>query len=420
MEENWSTVRLGDVVEVLTGFPFKSDSFSDRPGDIRLLRGDNIGQGQLRWRGVKRWQASRRAEAVDYELKVKDVVLAMDRPWIEAGLKYAVVRPSDIPSLLVQRVACLRTQGSLTQEFVELVIADPRFTQHVRAVQTGTAVPHISSAQIQEYSFALPAQSEQHRITQVLGVLREKAESTLQIAETLDKVAAALFKAQFVDFLGHEDLVETEIGSIPRGWHVRSLGDVANVRRESIHPQDVPDQILEHYSFPAFDSGRAPEITAGASLKSAKLLVDERCVLTSKLNPARKRVWWPIPSGIGLPVCSPEFVALEPKVGVPHALLYAVARFHPGVHEYIVSHATGTTGSRQRVRPAEVLSARFAVPPSELLEKASQPLAALFAAAEQLHHEAQTLASIRDRLLPKLISGEIRVPQDAGLALEAS
>src|SRR5205085_1135048 len=172
-----------------------------------------------------------------------------------------------------------------------------------------------------------------------------------------------------VDFLGHETLDQSDIGPIPSNWRAVTFGEIATVCRGAIDPQKVPDQVLEHFSFPAFDSGRSPEITTGAALKSAKILVDEQCVLVSKLNPDRPRVWWPIPTGQSMAVCSPEYVVLKPKDDTPHAFLYSVARFHPDVREHIIAHATGTTGSRQRVRPAEVLKARFAAPPPELLER---------------------------------------------------
>ena len=106
MGSEWPTVRLGDVADLLTGFPFKSAEFVD--DGIPLVRGDNIGQGRLRWGGVRCWPSTKPSGAARYQLGVDDVVLAMDRPWIEAGLKYAAVQPSEVPSLLVQRVARLR------------------------------------------------------------------------------------------------------------------------------------------------------------------------------------------------------------------------------------------------------------------------------------------------------------------------
>ena len=111
---------------------------------MRLVRGDNIVQSRLRWQNVKRWPV-RLLDGLDrYQLVSGDVVLAMDRPWIEAGLKYAWISDHDMPCLLVQRVARLRSrEDRIGGSFLRLLIGSPQFTQYVLAIQTGTAVPHI-------------------------------------------------------------------------------------------------------------------------------------------------------------------------------------------------------------------------------------------------------------------------------------
>ena len=108
MNSEWPSVRLGEHAELLTGFPFKSADYVATDHAVRLLRGDNIGQGRLRWEDAKRWPVERCDGLRDYLLQEGDVVLAMDRPWIPAGLKFAKVRAGDHPALLVQRVARLR------------------------------------------------------------------------------------------------------------------------------------------------------------------------------------------------------------------------------------------------------------------------------------------------------------------------
>jgi type I restriction enzyme S subunit len=239
-------VRLGDVVDLTTGFPFASQQYTDDPTAPRLLRGDNVGQGAIRWDGAKRWPAPA-AEGLDaYWLREGDVILAMDRPWIEAGLKYAYVRQSDLPALLVQRVARLRGSDCLDTGFLRYVIAGRGFTDYVTGIQTGTAVPHISSGQIQGYRFPLPPLAEQRRITGILGALDDKIDLNRRLSQTLEAMARALFKSWFVDFdpvrakgagrdsglpisldrLFPASLTESSIGSTPEGWRVSVLNEV--------------------------------------------------------------------------------------------------------------------------------------------------------------------------------------------------
>src|SRR5690606_19881598 len=185
-------VKLGDYVDILTGYPFKSSGYIENPNGVRLLRGDNIGQGRIRWDNAKLWPADEFNVHKQYQLQAGDVVLAMDRPWIEAGLKCAEIRTDDIPSLLVQRVARLRALPGLDQRYLAYLIRSPRFTDYVLGVQTGTAVPHISAAQIRDFEFCLPPLRTQQAIAAVLGALDEKIAANEQIANSCDKLAEAL------------------------------------------------------------------------------------------------------------------------------------------------------------------------------------------------------------------------------------
>ena len=135
-----------------------------------------------------------------YELAAGDVVLAMDRPWIEAGLKFARISDENLPALLVQRVSRMRALPGLHPRFLHYVIASKQFTDHVLAVQTGTAVPHISAHQIRAYEFRLPEEHEQASIATILGALDDKIELNRRMNETLEAMARAIFKDWFVDF----------------------------------------------------------------------------------------------------------------------------------------------------------------------------------------------------------------------------
>ncbi len=114
MAGEWTHTHLGDVTDLLTGFPFKSEHYVEDLSAPRLLRGDNVAQGVLRWDGAKRWPTNGANDVVPYQLREGDVILAMDRPWIEAGLKYASVRSSDLPMLAgVTEIHCLPTTRCL-------------------------------------------------------------------------------------------------------------------------------------------------------------------------------------------------------------------------------------------------------------------------------------------------------------------
>ena len=185
----WKVTTLGAEVDLLAGFAFKSAQYTNNDDDIRLLRGDNIIQGCLRWDDVKRWPAADTEEYERYQLEEGDVVLAMDRPWVKAGLKHSTISANDLPCLLVQRTARLRGGANLNNRFLKLLIGSAAFTSHILGVQTGIGVPHISSQQIKDFEFARPPVTEQRRIADNLESLREQ---TQRLAHIYEKKLAAL------------------------------------------------------------------------------------------------------------------------------------------------------------------------------------------------------------------------------------
>ncbi len=162
--EGWVETTLGAEIDLLVGFAFKSAKYSSNEDDIPLLRGDNIVQGNLRWDDVKRWPRNDTATYDRYWLREDDVVLAMDRPWVKAGLKHAIITVNDLPCLLVQRTASLRCKPNIKSRFLIYLVRSGAFIQHILGVQTGIGVPHISGQQIKDFVFARPPIVEQGRI----------------------------------------------------------------------------------------------------------------------------------------------------------------------------------------------------------------------------------------------------------------
>ncbi len=167
--EGWTITTIGQHADVLTGFAFKSADYTSNESDIKLLRGDNVAPHRLRWRDVKRFPKDRVKEVLRYQLRAGDFVVAMDRTWLPSGVKIAEVTSADLPCFLVQRVARLRAKDSLHQGLMKQFFSGHHFDQHVQAVQTETAVPHISPADLRDYPIMLPPLPEQRRIAEILS-----------------------------------------------------------------------------------------------------------------------------------------------------------------------------------------------------------------------------------------------------------
>lgn len=174
---------IGPHVELLSGFAFKSKGYSENSDDIRLIRGDNIVQGKFRWDGVKRWPIADREVYERYELALDDVLIAMDRTWVSAGIKFAVVDQDALPSLLVQRVARLRTRSSILPRFLAYCVGSKLFERYVLDIQTGLGVPHVSGKQIEAFEIPVPDIESQEAVVEKLDVIHRSAERLLANAK---------------------------------------------------------------------------------------------------------------------------------------------------------------------------------------------------------------------------------------------
>jgi type I restriction enzyme S subunit len=227
-------VSLDDCVDLLSGFAFKSQYFTDKGEDIPLVKGENVSQGHILWGISKRWPVSEWESLAKYQLRAGDVVVAMDRPWVPAGLKWAYIRGDHPKSLLVQRCARLRSKSpKLDQDFLRFVIGGQGFESYVKPITTGVNIPHISGKQILEYKFSLPPLPVQKRIAGILSAYDELIENSQRRIKILEAMARGLYREWFVHFRfpGHENhsRVASALGDIPEGWEVKAIQDFGKV-----------------------------------------------------------------------------------------------------------------------------------------------------------------------------------------------
>ena len=188
-KEGWCHAKLGREIDLQTGFAFKSKGYTTDVDGVRLLRGDNIVPGGIRWRAHKKWPRDDTKPYKRYELVEDDIVLAMDRTWVKGGLKYGQIKSADLPCLLVQRVARLRAGSRLNSEFLRFLIGSRGFTEYILSIQTGLGVPHVSGSQISEFEFFLPSVDEQ---AEIAGTLEGMSSSVGRLESIYEAKHAAL------------------------------------------------------------------------------------------------------------------------------------------------------------------------------------------------------------------------------------
>lgn len=432
MSFDWPLSTLEDFVTLFTGFPFKSKQFSDIDG-TKLLRGDNVAQGTLRWENAKRWTDENLVDKhKNYLLREKDVILAMDRPWIEAGLKFSQIESRDLPCYLVQRVACLRANDPDDQDFLKFIVGSRAFTEYVKLVQTGTAVPHISGKQILAFEFRLPPKDVRLSIGKTLSDIDKKISINTQTNQTLEQMAQAIFKSWFVDFdpvkakmkgeqpegmddatasLFPEKLV-SETG-LPEGWKLSEIGDEVTVVGGGTPSKKNDDFWVDghiHWTSPKDLSGvqdkvlldTASKLTEAGLKKVSSGLLPVDTVLLSSRAPVGYLALAKVPMAI-----NQGYIAMKCEKVLPpeFVLQWCVHRM-----DEIKQRASGSTFaeiSKKSFKPISVV-----VPSEDILSAYRKVVKPLYDAITSNAQQNEQLASLRDTLLPKLLSGEIELAVD--------
>ncbi len=375
-----------------------------------------------------------------------------ERHLTENGVE--AVRGSLIPSGAVM-VSCIGSdmgkaavavESSVTNQQINSIVVDsdndPLFIYYnlshrkdeILGSAGGSAQPILNKTGFGQLTILLPPLPEQRAIAHVLGTLDDKSELNRRMNETLEAMARALFKSWFVDFepvrakmegrwrrgeslpdlpadlydLFPDRLVPSELGEIPEGWEFGTVGDIVTRLRDNENPNNSPDTVFSHFSIPAYDEGQTPKRESGGSIKSGKTRVPQGTVLLSKLNPEIERVWLVDVASDERAICSTEFLVLEASAPFSRSYIYCLVR-SPFFRRQIESLVTGTSKSHQRAPADAILSLVAVLPHTRVIETFEASASELLSRSTILRRESRALATQRDVLLPKLVSGEVRI-----------
>jgi len=342
-----------------------------------------------------------------------------------------------LPANTNQAVAIVRPDPNVIDpRFLYYVLRDEVRVKHAHARVVQSVQANFSLTELSAIEVPLPPKVEQRAIAHILGTLDDKIELNRRINETLEAMARALFKSWFVDFdpvrakgegrdpglpqpladLFPDSFEDSELGEIPKGWRVGGFSDVVEQLRDQENPLSSPEALFHHFSLPAFDEGQSPKVEYGESIKSQKSRVPPGVVLLSKLNPEIERVWLVNVRPSERAVCSTEFLVLRARSPFTRSFVYCLAR-SPLFRQQIEGLVTGTSKSHQRAQVESVFNLAVVVPPSSIVAAFDRSADSLLARTLESRRDSRTLAALREALLPKLISGELRV-EDAEQFIE--
>ena len=286
------------------------------------------------------------------------------------------------------------------KDFLYYVLADDDFFTYSMATSKGTKMPRGDKTSIMQYEVPLIDLQVQKKIASVLKALDERIKLNNEINNNLEQQTQAIFKSWFVDF-------ELNYGIMPSYWKVSQLGSIAKISTEVFSPAKNPNVEVEHYSIPAYDEKRYPVFETSNGIKSNKYRLSSNSVMISKLNPDTKRIWRPYCISDN-PICSTEFIVYEPINPLNRDFIYSIID-SIGFSAFLCSHTTGSTNSRQRATPSITLTYDIIVPDEKTIQAFCSIVSPMYDTIENNIKENQKLAETRDKLLPKLMSGELDV-----------
>jgi type I restriction enzyme S subunit len=185
---HWQVGKAGFYLSILSGYAFPSSEFSEDESNHRLLRGINVGVSELKWEETVYWKRSLGDGLDTYELKEGDLVIGMDRPLIKDGIRVAKVKVTDLPCLLLQRVASISVGDRLNVDFLFELLSSNMFSAHFLPETTGVSVPHISPEQINTFVIPIPSLNEQKMIVDYVTKEKASINALLEQANTAIKL----------------------------------------------------------------------------------------------------------------------------------------------------------------------------------------------------------------------------------------
>lgn len=413
--KHWKVVKIEEIGKVVGGGTpstkvpeyFGGDIAWITPKDLSGYNSRYISKGErnITEIGLKNSSA---------KLMPKNTVLLSSR----APIGYVAIAENEISTNQgFKSVIC--NEEKINPEYLYYVLKVSK--KRLESIASGTTFKEVSGKKVKEFKIPLPPLNEQNNIISVLSNLDKKIELNNSIISNLEELAQILFKRWFVDFeFPNEEgkpykssggkMVESELGMIPEGWEVRELNDIVQHSKKTFNPKREKQVEVAHFSLPAYDSQQYPIIEDSKTIKSNKYYIDDNSVMFSRMNPKTPRTWLPNIQNEYINVCSSEYVVLDTSLYSNKGYIYSLIR-NDDFNNYLINNATGSTNSRQRVRP--VISLQYTFPFNKnVMRKFELKIEAFYKEIINLREEIYTLTNLRDTLLPKLLSGEIELSDE--------
>jgi type I restriction enzyme S subunit len=431
-----ASLTLRDFVVLQRGTTYKGNLLG-LPGPVLLGLASIASDGGFRHGAFKTYGGQSPTKITlgpgDLYVSLKDVTQS-------GNLLGSVARvPSDIPSgRLTQDTVKLDFRGKpISTDYIYWLLRTPYYREYCRARGTGTTTLGLGRDDFLNFPVSQPTDSDLS-LVELLEGLEGRITLLRETNATLEAIAQALFKSWFVDFdpvraklegrapegmdeatatLFPDSFDESELGLVPRGWRVTTLADTFEINPTRKLTKGLMASYLDMASLATsghcVDAPIEREMGSGAKFQNGDTLLAR---ITPCLENGKSAFVDFLADGqIGWG--STEFLVLRPKAPLPQYLGYLLCR-QPAFREFAIQSMSGTSG-RQRIQNDVLGRYLLAVPGLEIATVFAGVIEPIQRSIAANHQSAQTLVTLRDTLLPRLISGQLRLP-DIEAAQEAT
>jgi type I restriction enzyme S subunit len=388
----WRKVKLGNVLQLLIdhrGKTPKKLGGNWSSSGIPAISAKNIKNGQIVNEKDIRYVSQKLYDKwMPEKLHSGDILLTSEAP---LGELLYLKEKTDY--CLSQRLFALRTQSEkLSSKFLYYYLLSPIGRHQLLRRISGTAAEGIRQTELVQLDVTFPENiEEQKRIADILSAFDDKIELNNKISRTLEQMAQAIFKELFVNFRfpGHEKvkMVDSELGKIPAGWEVKNVMEI--VKRISVGKKYENKTALPIGKVPILDQGQSGYIGFHNNEPGVMASIDEPVVVFTNHT------------------CNYRLMT-RPFSAIQNVLPYVGINGYPTLFVYYLTSGKIKMQEYKGHWP-EFEQQEFVVPQKALAEEFVSFVKPMIQKMVEMENENQKLAALRDLLLPKLMSGEIKV-----------
>lgn len=426
MVDKWHTAKVDEIAEKVAMGPFgssiKVSTFIDE--GIPIISGKHL-------HGIKLEDSEFNFISYDHAERLKNAnVYRGDIVFTHAGnigqVAYIPESSKYKKYILSQRQFYMRCdRRKVLPEFVTYFFKTPEGQHRLLANTSQTGVPSIAQpvSYLKTIEIPLPPLPEQKAIAHILGTLDDKIELNRKINETLEAMARAIFKSWFVDFdpipgLGpHKEWQDSPLGKIPKGWRVGTLGDICNARGGFAYKsEDFCDKGYPVIKIKNIDLDRTvniddvEHIPENIALETQDFWLSDGDVVMAMTGATVGKFGLIVNRGKFPAILNQRVAKFFPfkKYGAMPWFIYNTLRSQE-IIDQIISIADGS--AQPNISANGIMSQKIVVPDDRLIKEFNSRVDCMFKQIISNQKQSLTLAAIRDALLPKLLSGEILIPE---------